>query len=55
MNFDELNCYYELILSQISKYDITTHAQTWLRDNKNHIIEMHALIYQKVYGMCAAQ
>ena len=38
MNFDELNCYYELFLSQISKYDITTHAQTWLRENKNHIM-----------------
>ena len=54
MNYDELSCYYELIFSQIIKYDITTHAQTLLRDNKNYIIGP-LINYQKVYGMCAAQ
>ena len=55
MNFDELNCYYELFLSQISKYDITTHAQTWLRDNKKHIIGPRINLSENVYDMCAAQ
>ena len=38
MNFDELNIIYEFILSNISSNGLKTHALSWLRNNKIHII-----------------
>ena len=53
MNFDELNCYYELILSNFSKYSIQTQAPLDYAIIKI-TLSAHVLIYQKVYDMCAA-